>query len=132
MNRYNAYREKIKQEEVDALRGYDHFLSIFYNNIGVYPAMLQYGIMEKEWLNKLENITRVMKGMDIPPQTGERDSLLENCRVKLKNIQDSLDRIKGSLHDDICSLNKKNNRMGLRYNRYELRTADPGLIDITT
>jgi hypoxanthine-guanine phosphoribosyltransferase len=132
MDSFKAYCDKICEEEVEVLKGYENFLSIFYNNLTKDAPLDHYCLMESDWRRRLGNIRKVMKGLAIEPSGKERDILLVKSGNTLKNIINSLDRIKGSLHDEIGSLNQKNSRMGLRYNRYDNRTAKPGLIDITT
>ena len=132
MNNREAYFQRIQKEEVEALRAYSHFLSVFYKNLHKEELLAHYSEQEQIGIRKLQKIRRVMESMAIAPLTGERDLLVTHAESCLKKISHSLDRMKGALHDEISSLNKKNGRMDLRYNRYDIRTAKPGMIDITT
>ena len=132
MNDFGKYCQKIREEEVKALKGYGDFLSVFYNNINNGDLLENYSRLEEEWINRLMKIRKVIISLGIETDSEEKERLLANSRITLKKITDSLDRMGGALHDEISSLNKKNNRMGLRYNRYDNRSANPGIIDITT
>ncbi|MDC7221418.1 MAG: hypothetical protein PQJ59_15895 [Spirochaetales bacterium] len=122
----------MREEEVAILEGYGDFLSVFYNHIDRVDKLDDYRKIDLSWQSRLKSIQKVLRGLKIDTHSPERTAALERCQSRLKKLMTSLDRKRCSLHDDISSLNKENCRMGLRYNRYDSRSAHPGLIDITT
>ncbi|MBN2627999.1 MAG: hypothetical protein JXA95_15130 [Spirochaetales bacterium] len=87
---------------------------------------------EESLMKRLRNVRRVLKSFSVSPMSEKRERLLCEIRVNLKSLTRSLDTKGAALHDEIGSLNQNNIRLGLRYNRYSLKTAEPGLIDIRT
>jgi hypothetical protein len=126
------YIKSLCDEEERILSEYEQFLRIFSQNLDGQSAYRDYLEREKNLMRRLKNVRRVLNAFSVDPMSERRDQLLDGIRINMKSLTRSLD-IKGvALHDEIGSLNHNNIRLGLRYNRYSLKKAEPGLIDIRT
>jgi len=117
---------------MDLLCKYNRILTQFSLHVDDISSHDRYRRLEESCIHNLRKVHRVMKTFSLKSDSAERDRLLEIIRGNIKMLTQSLDRKSRAIHDDIRSLNSKNSRLGLSYNRYYQRTAEPGMIDIRT
>ena len=134
MSPEEKYALKLEADGNQLLREYLKFLSVYSARISCdnhTSFITEYNKIDLNWQKRLLNHKVVFMKFN-NNQFAYDEILLLNCQIKIKIITDSLDRIRSELHDELCSLNKKNNLLGLKYNRFQTNGLDPVYIDIKT